>query len=65
MTGSRGQLLGVCRRLVDAIPDHRDQSRIEHQMFEMVMARVCGIRLRHSPAAARMRTIMTGWATIR
>ena len=52
--------LGVCRRLADAMPDHRDQSRIQHAMFELVMARssamACGHkdgndldRLRHDP----------------
>jgi len=52
--------LGVCRRLAEAMPDHRDPSRIEHDMFEMVMARVAAIacgykdgidldRLRHDP----------------
>jgi hypothetical protein len=35
--------VGVCQRVTNAMPDHRDQSRIEHQMFEMVMARVSGI----------------------
>src|SRR5450631_3400845 len=59
--------LGVCRRLADAMPDRRDASRIRHEMFEMVMARVCAIacghkdaidldRLRHDPLmeAARL-----------
>ena len=52
--------LGVCQRIADAMPDHRDQSRIEHQMSEIVMARVAAIacgyedandhdRLRHDP----------------
>jgi hypothetical protein len=52
--------LGVCRRLAEAMPDHRDPDRIRHAMFEMVMARVsaiaCGYedandldRLRHDP----------------
>ena len=52
--------LGVCRRLADAMPDRRDQSRIRHEMFELVMARssamACGHkdgndldRLRHDP----------------
>src|ERR1700730_16632184 len=35
--------LGVCRRLADAMPDRRDPDRIEHAMFEMVMARVAAI----------------------
>jgi hypothetical protein len=42
--------LGVCRRLADAMPDHRDASRIRHAMFEMVMARVCAIACGHEDA---------------
>src|SRR3979411_1428041 len=52
--------LGVCRRLAEAMPDRRDADRIQHAMFEMVMARgsaiACGHkevidldRLRHDP----------------
>jgi hypothetical protein len=52
--------LGVCGRLADAMPDRRDASRIRHEIFEMVTARVsaiaCGYedaidldRLRHDP----------------
>jgi len=52
--------LGVCRRLAAAMPDRRDPDRIQHAMFEMVMARTsaiaCGYedaidldRLRHDP----------------
>jgi Transposase DDE domain group 1 len=52
--------LGICGRLAAAMPDRRDPGRIEHEMFEMVMARVsaiaCGYedaidldRLRHDP----------------
>src|SRR5215204_5889736 len=52
--------LGVCRRLADAMPDRRDADRVQHAMFEMVMARAsaiaCGYedaidlgRLRHDP----------------
>jgi Transposase DDE domain group 1 len=52
--------LGVCRRLAAAMPDRRDPERVEHAMFEIVMARVsaiaCGYedgidldRLRHDP----------------
>ena len=51
---------GVCRRLASAMPDRRDQSRIRHEMIEMVVARACAItcgykdgndfdRLRHEP----------------
>jgi hypothetical protein len=52
--------LGMCRRLAEAMPDHRDPDRIRHAMFEMVMGRAatiaCGYedgidfdRLRHDP----------------
>ena len=52
--------LGVCRRLAAAMPDRRAPDRVQHAMFEMVMARVsaiaCGYedaidldRLRHDP----------------
>ena len=52
--------LGVCRRLAEAMPDRREQSRIRHEMVELVTARVfaiaCGYkdgndldRLRHDP----------------
>jgi hypothetical protein len=42
--------LGVCRRLADAMPDRRDPSRICHDMFEMVMARVSAIACGHEDA---------------
>jgi Transposase DDE domain group 1 len=42
--------LGVCGRLADAIPDRRDASRIRHEMFEMVMARVSAIACGHKDA---------------
>jgi hypothetical protein len=35
--------LGICRRLAVAMPDRRDTGRIQHDMFEMVMARVSAI----------------------
>jgi hypothetical protein len=52
--------VGICRRLAEAMPDNRDQSRVRHQMFELVAARAfaisCGYkdgndlnRLRHDP----------------
>jgi hypothetical protein len=52
--------LGVCRRLVEAMPDRRNPDRVRHAMFEMVMARAAAIacgyedaidldRLRHDP----------------
>jgi hypothetical protein len=52
--------LGVCRRLAGAMPDRREQSRIRHEMVELVAARAfaiaCGYedandldRLRHDP----------------
>jgi hypothetical protein len=42
--------LGVCRRLADAMPDCRDPSRIRHEVFEMVMARVSAIACGHKDA---------------
>jgi hypothetical protein len=42
--------LGVCGRLADAMPDRRDASRIRHDMFEMVMARVSAIACGHKDA---------------
>jgi hypothetical protein len=42
--------LGVCARLSEAMPDRRDASRIRHEMFEMVMARVCAIACGHKDA---------------
>jgi Transposase DDE domain group 1 len=52
--------LGICKRLAEAMPDRRDQSRVRHAMFELVMARAaaitCGYKdgndlnqLRHDP----------------
>ena len=52
--------LGVCRRLAEAMPDRRDQTRIRHEMVELIAARAfaisCGYqdandldRLRHDP----------------
>jgi hypothetical protein len=52
--------LGICQRLADEMPDRRDQSRIRHEMFELVTARCAAIscgykdandldRLRHDP----------------
>jgi len=51
---------GVCRRLADAMPDHRDPARVDHTMFELIMERTsaiaCGYKdgidlneLRHDP----------------
>jgi hypothetical protein len=41
--------LGVCQRIAEAMPDHRDQSRVRHEMFELVTARsfaiACGYKL--------------------
>jgi hypothetical protein len=42
--------LGVCQRLADAMPDRRDASRIRHEVFEMVMARVSAIACGHKDA---------------
>ena len=52
--------LGVCQRLAEAMPDRRDQSRIRHEMVELITERVAAIacgykdandlnRLRHDP----------------
>jgi hypothetical protein len=35
--------IGVCRRPAEAMPDYRDQSRVRHQMFELVAARLFAI----------------------
>jgi hypothetical protein len=42
--------LGVCRRLAEAMPDRRDPDRIQHAMFEMVMARASAIACGHKDA---------------
>ena len=44
------RISGVCRRLAEAMPDRRDQSRIRHQMHEMVVARACAITCGHKDA---------------
>jgi hypothetical protein len=52
--------LGVCKRLAEAMPDRRDQARIDHTMVELVTSRAAAItcgyedgndlnRLRHDP----------------
>jgi hypothetical protein len=52
--------MGICRRLAAVMPDQRDQSRVQHEMFELVATRAfaisCGYkdgndlnRLRHDP----------------
>jgi hypothetical protein len=52
--------MGICRRLAEVMPDQRDQSRVRHEMFELVATRAfaisCGYkdgndlnRLRHDP----------------
>jgi len=35
--------IGVCQRLAEAMPDRRDPSRVDHEMFELVMARAVAI----------------------
>jgi hypothetical protein len=35
--------VGVCWLLANTLPDRRDQSRIRHAMFEMLMARVSSV----------------------
>src|SRR5262245_31148706 len=42
--------LGVCRRLAAAMPDRRDGNRVQHAMFEIVMARVSAIACGHADA---------------
>src|SRR6202051_4079903 len=42
--------VGVCRRLAEAMPDRRDPDRIQHAMFEMVMARASAIACGHKDA---------------
>ena len=42
--------LGVCRRLAAAMPDRRDPVRVQHEMFEMVMARTSAIACGHKDA---------------
>ena len=39
--------LGVCRRLAEAMPDDRDQDRVRHEMFELVMERTAAIACGH------------------
>jgi Transposase DDE domain group 1 len=48
--------LGVCRRLAGAMPDRRDQTRIRHEMVELIAARAF--------AATRTPTTSTGCGTI-
>jgi hypothetical protein len=43
LVGEAERELGVCRRLTDAMPDRRNPDRIEHAIFEMVMARAAAI----------------------
>jgi hypothetical protein len=38
--------LGACRRLAEPMPDRCDPDRIEHAMFEMVVAAQLGDRVR-------------------
>jgi hypothetical protein len=52
--------VGVCWRLAETMPDRRDPDHIQHQMVEMVTARVTA-----SPAATRMRSTTTIFGRIR
>src|SRR5262245_11081464 len=36
--------IGVCRRLAEVMPDRRDQSRVRHEMFELVTVRAFAMR---------------------
>ena len=47
--------LGLCRRLAEVMPDRRDPDRIEHTMFEMVMARGRGLKLTYAHAEQALR----------
>jgi hypothetical protein len=52
--GSRRQPdVGVCRRLAETMPDRRDPDYIQHQMVEMVTARVTAIACGHEDAIDR------------
>ena len=42
--------VGVCRRLAETMPDRRDPDHIQHQMVEMVTARVTAIACGHEDA---------------
>ena len=42
--------VGVCRRLAETMPDHRDPDHIQHKMVEMVTARVTAIACGHEDA---------------
>ena len=42
--------VGVCRRLAETMPDRRDPDHIQHQMVEMVTARVMAIACGHEDA---------------
>ena len=42
--------LGVCRRIADAWPERREEYRIRHQRFEMVMGRASAIACGHEDA---------------
>ena len=54
--------LGVCGRLANAMPDRRDASRIRHEMFEMVMARVSAAHfgLAHRPSTMALQSAAAG-----
>ncbi len=41
---------GVCRRVADAMPEHRDGCRIRHDRFVVVMARATAIACGHEDA---------------
>jgi Transposase DDE domain group 1 len=52
--------LGVCGRLAEAMPDHRDTDRVRHAMFEMVMARVCAIACGHEDGPSYVDRVLRG-----
>ena len=56
---------GVCRRLANAMLDRRDQSRIRHAMFELVMARASAIACGHADGNDPFRWLMASYGTLK
>jgi len=48
--------VGICRRLAKAMPDCRDQSRVWHQMLELVAARTFAIGRGYKDGNPRLAT---------
>jgi hypothetical protein len=51
--------LGVCRRLAAAMPDRCDADRVQHAMFEMVMARASAIACGYEDAISLGKQVAT------